>query len=293
MPTTEALVQQYLDERVARRDLDPMTARNHRSTLNQFAKEVGADPTAITSRDVERWLATRTHVAQSTRRTQFSNVKTFCAWLRLRGYLDRNPALEVPSPRTARSVPRALPVEWVGALIEACPDARARAIVRLMVNMGLRCVEVHRLEVGDWDRSRNTMRITGKFGHERLLPVPAEVAVAVDEYLDEHPAGAGPLIRSYRRPGLPVAPATLSGMVSEWMRAARIKRVARNGVSAHALRHTAASDVLDECKDLRVVQLMLGHQNLSTTAIYLRSANLDELRIAMAGRRYEPGGDVA
>jgi site-specific recombinase XerD len=60
-------------------------------------------------------------------------------------------------------------------------------------------------------------------------------------------------------------------------------------VSAHALRHTAASDVLDRCKDLRIVQQMLGHQHLATTAIYLRRASLVDMRTAMEGRRYEPG----
>ena len=69
---------------------------------------------------------------------------------------------------------------------------------------------------------------------------------------------------------------------------AGIKHRRRDGVSAHALRHTAASDVLDECGDLRVVQAMIGHIHLATTAVYLRRADLAQMREAMAGRDYRP-----
>jgi site-specific recombinase XerD len=70
------------------------------------------------------------------------------------------------------------------------------------------------------------------------------------------------------------------------MARAGVKRHAYDGVSGHALRHTAASDVLDECKDLRAVQQMLGHAQLSTTAIYLRRVSAESLRTAMGGRTY-------
>lgn len=108
----------------------------------------------------------------------------------------------------------------------------------------------------------------------------------MDAYLDRFPASFGPLVRSYRDPSKSLGADTLSGMVAEWMRAAGVKRRSRDGVSAHCFRHTAASDVLDNCNDLRVVQQMLGHQHLTTTAIYLRRASMGKMREAMAGRRY-------
>ena len=72
------------------------------------------------------------------------------------------------------------------------------------------------------------------------------------------------------------------------MSTAGIKRGAGDGVSAHALRHTAASDVLDRCHDVRTVQAMLGHVSIATTQIYLRRADLSRMREAMAGRDYRP-----
>ena len=67
---------------------------------------------------------------------------------------------------------------------------------------------------------------------------------------------------------------------------AGLKKANYDGRSAHALRHTAASDVLDRCKNVRTVQAMLGHASIATTQIYLRRANLDQLREAMSGRDY-------
>lgn len=294
-PGVSVLVGRYLDYRVGQHTLSPLSARNHRSILNVFAQCVGHIAIdAIQVSHIEAWLASRQHLAPATRRAQFSSVKTFCGWLVREGHLEANPVLELRSPRQPRSVPRAVDADAVAALLSVVPDTRGRAIVWLMVGMGLRCCEVEHLEMGQWDRRTQTMVVRGKGSHERALPVPAEVASALDAYLADYPANSGPLIRSFRRPSSALTADALSGLVSEWFRAAHLKRAARDGISAHALRATAASDVLDVCGDLRVVQEMLGHQNLATTSIYLRRAGLPQLRQAMGGRRYvQPTPDDA
>lgn len=278
----------YLDERVRTRDLDPMTARNYRTTLRIFARVISETATlaTITEDDLNRWLEVRSCLSQSSRRGEWSRVKTFLTWAQRKRLIAHNPALDMRAPRQPRSVPRALPSASVGALLRACPDSRARAICWLMVGMGLRCKEVSGIEVGDWNRESHSILVRGKGSHEREVAVPPEVLPALSAYLVEFPASAGPLIRSYRRPGMQLQPDTLSGMVSEWMRAAHVKQRPWDGVAAHSLRHTAASDVLDGCDDLRVVQEMLGHRQLATTSIYLRRAGLRKMREAMGGRTY-------
>jgi site-specific recombinase XerC len=194
-------------------------------------------------------------------------------------------------PRKPRTIPRAMPKADVGRLFDVAPDPRARAIVALGVGCGLRCVEISRLRVEDWDRAGKTLRITGKSGHQRELPVPGLVQQALTNYMVGCPATTGPLIRSYVQRTKSLLPATISDLVASWMALAGVKVGPRDGVSAHALRHTCASDVLDECGDLRVVQEMLGHEHLSTTAIYLRRAGIGKLRDAMEGRRYRSSFD--
>ncbi len=155
----------------------------------------------------------------------------------------------------------------------------------LEVQEGLRAGEVSRLQIGDIDFIGRTARVVGKGGHERLLPISEETWAAVSAYLDEHPATSGPLLRSYRQPWRPLAPDTISGMVSEWMRVAGIKRRARDGISGHALRHTMATDALRNGAHLRDVQHALGHAHLATTEAYLPLV-VNDLRAAMGGRRY-------
>lgn len=157
----------------------------------------------------------------------------------------------------------------------------------LMVGMGLRCVEVSRADVADFDPAACTLLVRGKAGHERVLPVPVDIAALVVGYLDEVGWQAGPLVRPLSGQHRRVSEHTLSRRVADIMREALVKRRPHDGVSAHALRHTAASDVLDRCHDVRVVQQMLGHQSLATTQIYLRRASLDQLREAMEGRTYQ------
>ncbi len=175
----------------------------------------------------------------------------------------------------------------VGALLEVSPDARARAIVWLMIGMALRCCEVERLQVYDWNYDSATMHIRGKRNDERIIPVPEPVSEALHTYLTEHPpVGEGPLIRTYKRPNQPLRAATISGMVSSWMAAAGLKRGCRDGVSAHALRHTCASQAFERTKDIRVAQELLGHTNLAVTSRYIRPAGVEALRDALAGRSY-------
>lgn len=285
MSSLGELAIQYLDERVAQGELDPMTARNHRSALSHFARTIDKPVAKLARGDVEKWLETRSHLRPTTRRSQFSYLTTFCTWLVRKEYLTKNPVEGIRPPRVPKSVPRALPPEEVAATLRHARGTRGRAIVWLMVGQGLRCCEVSRLDLDDWDRHGQHLTIRGKGDNERVLPMPAEVATAVDAYLAEHPAQHGPLIRAYRT-DTRLRPDSISGMVSEWMRAAGVKRRARDGRSAHAFRHTAASDVLDRCPDLRVVQQMLGHAHLTTTTIYLRRASMGQLREAMAGRTY-------
>lgn len=279
----------YLEERTRRHELTGDTVRNVRSILRRFAIAVGADRDVATvdAGDVGAWLEELVGLAPATRRSMFSAVRTFCRWLVRHGLIGRDPTIDIAAPRQPRSVPRALPSASVEATLVRAPDARGRLVVTLMVQQGLRCCEVSRLEVGDLDRLNGMMRVHGKGGHERILPIMEETEAALDEYLAQFPATAGPLVRSYRQPSRALAADTISGYVSEWMDAARIKRARRDGVSAHALRHTTATDMLRSGAHLRDVQYALGHAHLSTTEVYLPFI-VRGLSEAMGGRSYRP-----
>lgn len=284
--TIPDLIEPYLRGRVRAHEIIPLTARNDRCILRHFAGVCGpVAPGSLNRRHIRRWIEALEPFAPATRRRRWSTVKGFLGWLVVEGHLAKHPLAGTRGPKQPRSVPRAMTAAAVARVLLACPDVRARLIVTLMVQCALRCCEVSALELGDIDRSRSILRIRGKGGHERLLPLLLEVDQALAAYLAEYPASAGPLVRSYRQPQRSLDPDTISGLVSRIMWAAGVKRARRDGVSAHALRHTAATDMLRQDAHLRDVQQALGHAHLSTTEVYMPYV-VRSLEDAMGGRWY-------
>ena len=291
MTTLTPHITRYIAGRSARGELAPTTVPGIRHWLGHFSANFGRRPLdQFTRRAIDRWMATIGSFAPGSRRNALSAVRGFCRWMHAEGLIGSDPTIGVPPIRQPRSVPRAMPAGDVGRLIAHAPDARARAIIWLMVGCGLRCIEVARLTVDDYDDRARTIRVVGKGGHERELPVPAEVRQALDGYLAEVGSVSGPLIRSERGRGHGLAPGTISLYMARWMTAAEVKHGRRDGRSAHALRHTCASDVLDGGASLPVVQEMLGHRQLATTSVYLRRASIGQMRSAMEGRTYATRG---
>lgn len=284
------LAEAYLGHRLRAGEISRLTARNDACALRGFVAAVGETPVhEVDQRHGQLWAESLDGLAPNTRRRRLSTVRGFCRWLVEEGHTATNPVARVKGPRTPRAVPRALTGADVGRVILACPDARARLCVTWMVQLGLRCCEMAGVELGDIDRAGATVRIRGKGGHERVLPLVLEAADALAEYLaTDPPAGAGPLIRSRLHPHRGLDADTISGLVAGWMWDAGIKHRQRDGISAHALRHTAATDMLLAGAHLRDVQAALGHAHLVTTEIYLPLV-VHGLAAAMEGRRYGAG----
>jgi integrase/recombinase XerD len=287
----EHLASQWLTGRRLRSELGRRSAEIEMSRLRQLFGVHGALPVARLDRaTMLRWQMAIGRMAPATRRAYQSTVRMFCSWLVLECHLEADPTVTMVKVAEPIRVPRALTPHDVRLVLEACPDARGRAIVWLMAGCGLRCVEVSRLDRDDYDRDRGTITVRGKGGHERTLPLPLGVRAALDLYLSAGKRRAGPLIQPDPQgkwsPSGRLSAARVSELVSEIMTDAGVHSPG-DGYTAHSLRHTCASDVLDRCHDLRLVSEMLGHRSLQATRVYLRRASLDQLRDAMEGREYD------
>lgn len=250
--------------------------------LANYAKSFGErDIAKMGRKDIERWMATRTNLAAGSRRLEYTIVRCFVRWLTIEKKTRLDPMLGMRGPKVPRSVPRALSDSEMLRLWAVLPDTRAHAIIALMVGVGLRREEVVVLQTGDWDRDAGTLRVVGKGGHVRLIPVPTRVAAILTVYLVG--LRAGPLIR--RADGIHGLSGIWTGqLVRGWLEAAGVKTGAYDGRACHSFRHTLASRVADQEPDLRVLQQILGHQNLTSTQVYLRHAEMGKLRAAMEHR---------
>lgn len=275
------MVLTYVGERTRMGELTGESPRTYRKSLWPFVRFAGADlaVSKVNRRHVERWLQSM-KVAPATMRQRLSALRSFSAWCVEHGYMKKDPTVGIKGARQPRSVPpRGLPGLAVASLFESCADARAELLVSLMVNEGLRCIEVSRLEVGDVDAEHRAVLITGKGGHQRVLPISEETWALLRTYLGYFPATAGPLVRSYRNPRKGLSAHYISMMVGQLMKDAAVAE------SAHALRHTAATDMLRGGAHVRDVQAAMGHANLKTTERYLPWC-VNDLRDAMGGRTY-------
>lgn len=274
-----ALVLLYVRERAGSGTLCPRTsAPGARRILLRFASHVAGEPP--TRVHVETFLARP--IGPNTRRKEFSTVRAFCGWLVSRGHLTVDPTGGMRAPRAPRAVPRGYRREVVERLLVVAPDVRGRLILLLEVQEGLRACEVSRAEVGDIDFGEQTLLVHGKGCRERLLPISGQTWATLEEYLVEHPANAGPLVRSYTRPWAGVTPDYIADLVQHWLRLVGIK-----SGGGHGLRHTMATTLLrDQRADIRDVQLALGHSNLQSTSVYLPFSDARRLRGVMDGRWY-------
>lgn len=259
------------------------TLYQHGKVVEHFMRHTGPDTEirVVKPKHLQEWIATM-DVQASTIRYRISVMRTFFRWAGEHGHLRHDPMAGVRAPRQPRATPRSVPLPDLAELGKALPDARARCIIALMLHLGLRAGEVAALEMADVDLISNTVRIVGKGGHERILPIPEIVRHFLDPYIRERGRIGGPLIQSQKDPGQGVKAGHISHMVTRWMRDAGIKREAYDGRSAHALRHTTAENLYRHGVDLRTIAAALGHASPTTTWKYLRHhASVEELRDVM------------
>ncbi len=261
----------------------PTVARHHLASLNAWHGDRALN--RLTRDAVIAWMDSIAHLAPATRHSYLTAAAGLTRWMCCRGLLTADPCEGIQRPKIPRSVPRALSEDRIAACLEACRDDRDRAVIWLGVGMGLRRAEIANVRWMDYDDHDQTLRVCGKGGHTRLLPVPSDVSCALARIRGR---STDPIIgRLCGAPG-PLNVRSISGIVNRIVRDAGVKVAAFDGVGVHSLRHTCASDVLAKSGNLQAVQAMLGHSNLATTAVYLRVTAVEDLRVAMEGRRYGP-----
>ncbi|MDR1418656.1 MAG: tyrosine recombinase XerC [Endomicrobium sp.] len=208
-------------------------------------------------------------VSKPTIARKFSALRTFYKFLIINNILDKSPIDSMTSPKKDKKVPLFLTEKEMQALLNIENiSLRDKAMIELLYSCGLRIEELMSLNINNIDFISNTLTVRGKGNKERLVPVGDKCLNAVMEYINER--------RVYGLPYDLKSPLFLNKHLNRLeQRTARrilhkyfIKAGLTKKVSPHTLRHTFATHILDRGCDLRSVQEMLGHKNLSTTQIY-------------------------
>ena len=277
---THALIDAYLDHLRVERRLSPNTLDNYGRdlrSLGEFTAGRALSADALDRRDLEafvRELMGRGLSPRSVART-VACLRGFYRFLTLQRRVAANPAEDLQAPRAWPALPKYLTLEEVDRLLTQ-PDAgtplglRDRALLELLYATGLRVSELVALRASDLNLEERWLTCTGKGSKQRVVPMGDAAAQWVQRYL----ATARPALLGRRTsPRLFVnargGPRGLS-RVGFWKIVRRYARQAALGrpISPHVLRHSFATHLLERGADLRAIQLMLGHTDLSTTQIY-------------------------
>ncbi|MDH3627846.1 MAG: site-specific tyrosine recombinase XerD [Acidobacteriota bacterium] len=277
MARKESLVERYLDHLVVEKGLAPNTLAAYRSDLNRLIDSMGK------KRPLEDASKEDLHAAMRAMRLDGRSprsvarwvvaVRRFFAYLCAEKVIDDDPARHLEAPKTWRTLPKVLSCEQVVGLL-AAPDRRTprglrdSAMLEVLYATGLRVSELLTLRLGDLHLDAGYLRCWGKGSKERVVPMGGQADGAIQRYLAE---GRPALLNDKRTDCLFVN--RLGASLSRqgfWKIIKGYGRLAEIDIplSPHVMRHSFATHLLENGADLRSVQMMLGHADISTTQIY-------------------------
>jgi integrase/recombinase XerC len=291
-PRTDAAVAEFLQQLEQGRGASPNTLRNYRQALLEF-KARHPDKTwwTLQPADFKAYLyqlAREQKLGPSTVRLHFAALRTFYKYAVREGKIEANPAAGLALPKLARRLPVFLNREQIVELLEAPRKLWAKkrrdprlaipwqvlrdtAWLELFYSAGLRLSELVKLQRRDVDLREGTARVMGKGRKERLCPIGGPAARAIQEYLDACPLEGGALFLSGRN--RPLNGRTIQLALKRYLAFAGLDA----HLSPHKLRHSFATHLLDGGADLRSVQELLGHSQVTTTQIYT-SVSVERLK---------------
>jgi len=275
---------------------------NDSRQLADWATAGGLEPQEIDLKALRRYVATLSARGQapSTVARKLAAVRALFRVQTQLGRMEQNPADLVAAPKRPKTLPRVLKAEEVVLLLDRIPattplEQRDRALLELAYSSGLRAEELVSLEAGAVDFDAETVRVEGKGGKTRLVPVGEHALAAIARYLERaRPAlrverGDGPAAQRepmfLSKTGRRLSTSDVRRRLRTWTRMTQGRAPALAQAHPHTLRHSFATHLLEGGADLRSIQELLGHATISTTQVYTR---VESVRLRAAYARAHP-----
>jgi integrase/recombinase XerC len=270
------LINRFLDYLRIERGLSPLTIKAYQRDLLSFERGMEqrsvTHPAKVAEHDVRAFVAAMHRKGQGGKSLQrlLSAMRSFYAWLLREGEAKSNPAVAVRAPKSGRRLPATLDTDAISHLLDFPCDStiaiRDKAIMELFYSSGLRLAELAGLTWDQFDLNGGMLTVTGKGNKTRMMPVGGKALDALSAWRKVRAEFAGNDVVTVfvGRTGQPLTPRAIQGRVKYWAK----KQGLPQNVYPHLLRHSFASHLLESSGDLRAVQELLGHSDISTTQIY-------------------------
>ncbi len=267
----------FLDMMAAEHGLAENTLRSYERDLEQFFESCSKDYHDINEKDIKEFIAflkSQGYAARSIAR-KISALNDFCKFLMSENEIAKNPMLNISAPKKSRSLPKFLTRDEINLLIEAAehnPDnthKRTATMLKLMYACGLRVSELVSLPLNCINFDKKQILVKGKGAKERLIPVADVALKEILQYLEIRKK----LLKGAEKPFLFPSNSkeghlTRDAFFKAIKNLAVLAGISPEKVSPHVLRHSFATHLLNNDVDLRSVQMMLGHKDITTTEIY-------------------------
>jgi integrase/recombinase XerC len=265
-------IEQFFYYLKAERGVSPHTLRAYTEDLHDFQTFSDKNPKDIDNLDIRSFLASLHHkkLKKTSISRKLATIRSFFKYLHREGYVPKNPARLVSTPKIPKTLPKFLTIDETFSLLEkpqgeTFRPARDRAILELLYSSGLRVSELTSLDISDLDIKESLTRVKGKGMKERIIPIGSKAMEAIQNYLTERISlkkKSQALFLNNR--GGRLTQRSVRRIVVYYSRMVNLK----SDLSPHTLRHTFATHLLHEGADLRSIQELLGHSSLSTTQKY-------------------------
>jgi integrase/recombinase XerD len=244
--------------------LSKVTLDGYKIELRLFAKHIQKPIEQITTADIRAYLGQFPHLKLSSLTRRLSVLKSFFGWLTSEEIIQRDPTRKIKPPKTEKSLPKALTVEELEMLREACQTPRERALIEIFYATGCRLSEIHQLNRQDINWQTQSARVIGKGAKEREVFFSFRALFHLRKYLANRNDACSALFVTERKPYRRLSRRAIQREIKLIAQRAGIKK----NVHPHTMRHTFATLTLNNGADLATIQALLGHANPATTQIY-------------------------
>lgn len=253
------------------------------NTINSYLSDIKAyqefkkgDILSSTKEDILAYLKTIKNLESTTISHKISSLKSFFKYYQKREKIKANPLANIKSPKIAKKLPTYLTLEEVSKLldveIKSPYDARNKAILELLYSSGIRISELCNMQTSNYNSYECIIRLIGKGSKERIIPLGDYAISVLEDYINNY----RPKINKKNINSIFINNRgdTISRQfIFKVIKKECLKKGIRKNVSPHTLRHTFATHLLQNGADLRIIQELLGHENISTTQIYTHVSN--------------------
>lgn len=252
------------------------TINSYLSDIKEYQEFKKGDILSSTKEDILAYLKTIKNLESTTISHKISSLKSFFKYYQKREKIKATPLANIKSPKIAKKLPTYLTLEEVSKLldveIKSPYDARNKAILELLYSSGIRISELCNMQTSNYNSYECIIRLIGKGSKERIIPLGDYAISVLEDYINNYRTKINK--KNINSIFINNRGDTISRQfIFKVIKKECLKKGIRKNVSPHTLRHTFATHLLQNGADLRIIQELLGHENISTTQIYTHVSN--------------------